>query len=32
MTASFPVIWKEVKLDLGFKPDLIVENKVIIKL
>ncbi len=27
-----PVIWKEVKLDLGFKPDLIVENKVIIEL
>jgi len=27
-----PVIWKEVKLDLGFKPDIIVENKVIIEL
>lgn len=29
---SLPVIWKEVKLDLGFKPDIIVENKVIIEL
>lgn len=27
-----PVIWKEVKLDLGFKPDMIIENKVIIEL
>lgn len=27
-----PVVWKEVKLDLGFKPDMIIENKVIIEL
>lgn len=27
-----PVVWKDVKLDLGFKPDLIIENKVIIEL
>jgi GxxExxY protein len=27
-----PVIWKEIKLDLGFKPDMIIENKVIIEL
>jgi len=27
-----PVVWKEIKLDLGFKPDLIVANKVIIEL
>jgi GxxExxY protein len=29
---TLPVIWKEVKLDLGFKPDMIVENKVITEL
>ncbi len=23
---TLPVIWKDIKLDLGFKPDLIVEN------
>lgn len=27
-----PVVWKEVKIDLGFKPDMIIENKVIIEL
>jgi GxxExxY protein len=27
-----PVTWKRIKLDLGFKPDLIIENKVIIEL
>ena len=27
-----PVVWKEIKLDLGFKPDMIIENKVIIEL
>lgn len=29
---TLPVIWKEIKLDLGFKPDLIVGSKVIIEL
>lgn len=29
---GLPVIWKEIKLDLGFKPDMIIENKVIIEL
>ena len=29
---TLSVIWKEIKLDLGFKPDLIVENKVITEL
>jgi GxxExxY protein len=29
---TLPVIWKDIKLDLGFKPDIIVENKVIIEL
>jgi len=29
---SLPAIWKEIKLDLGFKPDMIIENKVIIEL
>ena len=29
---TLPVIWKEVKLDLGFKPDMIIESKVIIEL
>ena len=27
-----PVVWKDIKLDLGFKPDMIIENKVIIEL
>jgi len=27
-----PVIWKEIKLELGFRTDLIVENKVIVEL
>ena len=27
-----PVVWKEIKFDLGFKPDMIIENKVIIEL
>ena len=27
-----PVVWKEIKLDLGFKPDMIIKNKVIIEL
>lgn len=27
-----PVVWKKIKLDLGFKPDMIIENKVIIEL
>ncbi len=29
---SLPVVWKEIKLELGFKPDMIVESKVIIEL
>ena len=29
---GIPVIWKRVKLDLGFRSDLIVENKVIVEL
>jgi len=29
---GIPVIWKEVKMDIGFRADLIVENKVIIEL
>lgn len=29
---ALPVVWKEIKLDLGFKPDMIVESKVIIEL
>jgi GxxExxY protein len=29
---TIPVIWKEVKLDLGFRSDLIVEDKVIVEL
>ncbi|MEO5945511.1 MAG: GxxExxY protein [Chitinophagaceae bacterium] len=29
---TLPVVWKEINIDLGFKPDLIVENKVIIEL
>jgi len=27
-----PVIWDEIKMDLGFKADLIVENKVVVEL
>ncbi|MCW3088028.1 MAG: hypothetical protein JWQ78_1414 [Sediminibacterium sp.] len=30
--AALPVIWKNKKLDLGFKADLIVENKFIIEI
>lgn len=30
--AALPVIWKNISLDLGFKPDLIVEEKVIIEI
>ena len=30
--ATLPVVWKSIKVDLGFKPDLIVEDKVIIEL
>jgi GxxExxY protein len=30
--AAIPVMWKDVKLDLGFKADIIVENKVIVEL
>ena len=26
-----PVIWREIKLDLGFRADLIIENKVIVE-
>lgn len=29
---ALPVIWKEKKLDLGFRPDLIIENRVIVEL
>ena len=29
---GIPVIWDEIKMDLGFRADLIVENKVIIEL
>ncbi len=29
---SIPVIWKEIKMDIGFRADLIVENKVIIEI
>ena len=29
---ALPVIWKDVKLDLGYRTDLIVENKVIIEI
>ncbi|WP_262732042.1 GxxExxY protein [Gaetbulibacter sp. NE] len=29
---SLPVVWKNRKLDLGFRTDLIVENKVIIEI
>ncbi len=29
---SIPVYWKDIKMDIGFRTDLIVENKVIIEL
>ena len=29
---GIPVIWKELKMDIGFRADLIVENKVIIEI
>ena len=29
---GIPVIWEEIKMDLGFRADLIIENKVIIEL
>ncbi|MCF6333146.1 MAG: GxxExxY protein [Draconibacterium sp.] len=29
---AIPVIWKDIKMDIGFRSDLIVENKVIIEL
>lgn len=29
---GIPVIWEDVKLDLGFRTDLIIENKVIIEI
>ena len=29
---NLPVIWKQVKLDHGFRADLIIENKVIVEL
>jgi len=29
---ALPVVWKGVKIDLGFKPDMIIENKVIVEL
>jgi len=29
---AVPVIWKDLKMELGFRADLIVENKVIIEL
>ncbi len=29
---SIPVIWKDIKMDHGFRADLIVENKVIIEI
>jgi len=29
---SFPVVWDNIKLNLGFRTDLIVENKVIIEI
>ena len=28
---AIPVMWKDIKLDLGFRADMIVENKVIIE-
>jgi len=29
---GIPVIWQEIKMDLGFRADLIVENKVLIEI
>ncbi|MCB2195604.1 MAG: GxxExxY protein [Bacteroidetes bacterium] len=29
---AIPVIWKDIKMEIGFRADLIVENKVIIEL
>lgn len=29
---AIPVIWKDIKMDLGFRADLIVENKVLIEI
>ncbi len=29
---AIPVIWKDIKMEIGFRTDLIVENKVIIEL
>jgi GxxExxY protein len=29
---ALPVVWKDVKMDLGYRTDLIVENKVIIEI
>ena len=29
---ALPVVWKEINIDLGFKPDMIVERKIIIEL
>jgi len=29
---AIPVIWRNFKMDLGFRPDMIVENKVIVQL
>lgn len=29
---AIPVVWENVQLDLGFRPDLIIENKVIIEI
>lgn len=29
---GIPVVWKNIRLDLGFRSDLIVENKVIVEL
>ena len=29
---ALPVTWKEIKLELGFKPDMIIESKVIVEL
>jgi GxxExxY protein len=30
--SSVPVIWEEIKMDIGFRSDLIVQNKVIVEL
>ena len=29
---TIPVIWRELKMDLGFRPDMIIENKMIVEL